>query len=93
MNDAEFRQAERDWHSFVAKLTEKLIDIDDTIPELPVKDVVSIPVIFVLRPGHDIWLITLSYLQIFRIYRDIRFTNDPTPYKVSKAGLRHACPT
>ena len=41
MHDAEFRQAEKDWHSFVAKLTERLIEIDDTIPELPVKDVVG----------------------------------------------------
>jgi hypothetical protein len=47
VNDAEFRQAERDWYSFVEKITEKLMDIDDTIPELPVKDVVSIPNIFV----------------------------------------------
>lgn len=56
MHDAEFRQAEKDWHSFVEKLTEKLVEeVDDTIPELPVKDVV------------------------FRIYRDVRFSNDPTP--------------
>ena len=40
MNDAEFRQAEKDWHSFVEKLTERLTEIDDTVPELPVKDVV-----------------------------------------------------
>ncbi|CZT24595.1 uncharacterized protein RCC_10320 [Ramularia collo-cygni] len=58
LHDAEFRQAEKDWHSFVEKLTERLVeDVDDTIPELPVKDVV------------------------FRIYRDIRFSSDPTPYK------------
>lgn len=41
MHDADFRASERDWHSFVDKLTERLIDIDDTVPELPVKDVVS----------------------------------------------------
>lgn len=40
MHDAEFRQAENDWKSFVEKLTEKLAEIDDTVPELPVKDVV-----------------------------------------------------
>ena len=40
MHDAVFRQAEKDWHSFVEKLTEKLIEVDDTIPELPYKDVV-----------------------------------------------------
>ena len=42
MHDPDFRQSERDWHAFVDKLTEKLIDIDDTIPELPVKDVVGL---------------------------------------------------
>ena len=41
VHDAQFRQSERDWHSFVEKLTEKLTEIDDTVPELPVKDVVS----------------------------------------------------
>jgi uncharacterized protein (DUF2461 family) len=39
-------------------LTQKIIEVDETIPELPFKDV------------------------NFRIYRDIRFSNDPTPYKV-----------
>ena len=41
MHDADFRASERDWHSFVDQITERLIDIDDTVPELPVKDVVS----------------------------------------------------
>ncbi|KAF2209280.1 hypothetical protein CERZMDRAFT_47237, partial [Cercospora zeae-maydis SCOH1-5] len=54
-HDSNFRQAEKDWHTFVEKMTETLGTIDDTIPELPVKDV------------------------IFRIYRDIRFSKDPTP--------------
>lgn len=40
VHDASFRQAERDWFSFVEKLTERVVEIDETIPELPVKDVV-----------------------------------------------------
>lgn len=40
-NDPDFRQSEKDWHSFVAKLTDRLGEIDETIPELPVKDIVS----------------------------------------------------
>ncbi|KAK5710910.1 hypothetical protein LTR17_018660 [Elasticomyces elasticus] len=40
VNDAEFRQAEKDWHSFVESLTERLVEIDYSVPELPVKDVV-----------------------------------------------------
>jgi uncharacterized protein (DUF2461 family) len=56
VHDAEFRQAEKDWHTFIEKLTEKVVEIvDDTIPELPVKDIA------------------------FRIYRDVRFSKDPTP--------------
>lgn len=42
VNDADFRQSEKDWHAFVDKVTERLIEIDDTVPELPVKDVVSL---------------------------------------------------
>ena len=57
VHDPDFRQSERDFKSFVECLTEKLIEKDETIPELPAKDVV------------------------FRIYRDIRFSKDPTPYK------------
>jgi uncharacterized protein (TIGR02453 family) len=58
VHDADFRQAENDWKSFVDALTERIIDsVDDTIPELPCKDL------------------------MFRIYRDVRFSKDPTPYK------------
>ena len=56
-HDADFRQSEKDFDSFIEKLTEKLIEKDETIPELPAKDVK------------------------FRIYRDVRFSSDPTPYK------------
>ncbi|KMU77364.1 hypothetical protein DIZ76_012681 [Coccidioides immitis] len=56
-HDSDYRTSQKDWEAFVEKLTEKIIEKDSTIPELPVKDVV------------------------FRIYRDVRFTNDPTPYK------------
>ncbi|KAI9809098.1 MAG: hypothetical protein M1825_002387 [Sarcosagium campestre] len=57
LHDVDFRQSEKDFDSFVDELTQKLIEKDDTIPELPVKDLK------------------------FRIYRDIRFSPDPTPYK------------
>ncbi|KAI8958120.1 hypothetical protein F5Y11DRAFT_337248 [Daldinia sp. FL1419] len=56
-NDGEYRRSLKDWESFVETLTEKIIEVDETIPWLPVKDVV------------------------FRIYRDIRFSKDQTPYK------------
>lgn len=52
VNDPEFRQAEKDWFSFVEKISEKLSEIDDTVPELPVKDVVGLNL--TVTPLHDI---------------------------------------
>ncbi|KAL4904696.1 hypothetical protein BDW74DRAFT_27773 [Aspergillus multicolor] len=57
-HDADYRYSKKDWDTFVETLTEKIIEQDSTIPELPAKDLV------------------------FRIHRDIRFSKDPTPYKV-----------
>lgn len=57
-HDGEYRRAWKDWISFVERTTETIIEADETIPELPAKDL------------------------IFRIYRDIRFSKNPTPYKV-----------
>ncbi|KAL9576228.1 MAG: hypothetical protein Q9203_007781, partial [Teloschistes exilis] len=37
-HDADYRQSKKDWDAFVEKMTEKIIEIDDTIPELPPKD-------------------------------------------------------
>ncbi|KAI1480921.1 hypothetical protein F4774DRAFT_376463 [Daldinia eschscholtzii] len=54
--DGEYRRSLKDWESFVETLTNRIIEADETIPWLPVKDVV------------------------FRIYRDIRFSKDQTPY-------------
>ena len=42
MYDADYRSSLKDWNSFVESLTEELTKIDDTVPELPLKDVVSI---------------------------------------------------
>ncbi|KAI1078142.1 hypothetical protein F5B20DRAFT_244141 [Whalleya microplaca] len=56
-HDKEYRRSLKDWESFVETLTQNIVEADETIPELPIKDV------------------------IFRIYRDIRFSKDPTPYK------------
>lgn len=57
MHDADYRASQSDWNSFVESLTEKIVKKDETIPELPPKDLT------------------------FRIYRDVRFSPDPTPYK------------
>ena len=57
LHDADYRQSKKDFDSFVDCLTESVIEKDDTIPELPAKDLT------------------------FRIYRDVRFSSDQTPYK------------
>jgi hypothetical protein len=41
-NDPDYRQSLADWNSFVEKLSERMTEIDDTIPELPVKDLVRL---------------------------------------------------
>lgn len=74
VHDPDYRTSWKDWESFVESLTERISEIDETIPELPPKDLVS------ACPMR-----TKAYvdaLQVFRIYRDVRFSNDPTPYKV-----------
>ncbi|KAK8166428.1 hypothetical protein IWX90DRAFT_212832 [Phyllosticta citrichinensis] len=40
MHDPDYRQSLKDFNSFVEHLTEKVIQADDTVPELPIKDVV-----------------------------------------------------
>ncbi|KAI9370652.1 hypothetical protein BJX61DRAFT_535429 [Aspergillus egyptiacus] len=39
-HDADYRNSKRDWDTFVETLTEKIIEQDSTIPELPAKDLV-----------------------------------------------------
>lgn len=41
VHDADFRTSWKDWESFVEALTEKIVEKDDTIPELPPKDLVQ----------------------------------------------------
>ncbi|PCH00120.1 Conserved hypothetical protein CHP02453 [Penicillium occitanis (nom. inval.)] len=40
-HDADYRASKKDWDTFVETLTEKIIEKDETIPELPAKDLVS----------------------------------------------------
>jgi hypothetical protein len=40
VHDPDYRQSWKDWESFVEALTEKITEIDDTVPELPPKDLV-----------------------------------------------------
>ncbi|KAL4883854.1 hypothetical protein BJY04DRAFT_183368 [Aspergillus karnatakaensis] len=39
-HDADYRTSKKDWDSFVQTLTEKITEQDETIPELPAKDLV-----------------------------------------------------
>lgn len=42
VHDPDYRQSWRDWESFVETLTEKISVIDETVPELPPKDLVRV---------------------------------------------------
>ncbi|PLB49206.1 hypothetical protein P170DRAFT_177580 [Aspergillus steynii IBT 23096] len=39
-HDADYQAARKDWESFVVSLSEKISDVDSTIPELPAKDMI-----------------------------------------------------
>ncbi|KAG6024035.1 hypothetical protein E4U41_001876, partial [Claviceps citrina] len=39
-HDGEYRRALQDWQSFVETATQTIIGVDETVPELPVKDVI-----------------------------------------------------
>lgn len=43
VHDPDYRASLNDWNSIVEVLTEKLCNIDSTVPELPVKDLVRQP--------------------------------------------------
>ncbi|KAL8958366.1 MAG: hypothetical protein Q9193_004563 [Seirophora villosa] len=79
VHDADYRQSKKDWDAFVEKMTEKMTELDETIPELPAKDLVRIDVqASCLKPMYEV----NNNDQTFRIYRDVRFSPDQTPYKV-----------
>jgi len=41
VHDPDYRTSWKDWESFVESVTERISELDDTIPELPPKDLVS----------------------------------------------------
>jgi hypothetical protein len=41
VHDPDYRVAVQDFNDFIGKLSDRIIKIDETIPELPVKDIVS----------------------------------------------------
>lgn len=42
VHDPDYRTSWKDWESFVDSVTERISEFDETIPELPPKDLVSI---------------------------------------------------
>jgi hypothetical protein len=42
-HDPDYRAALQDFTTFLEKLSEKVTEMDETIPELPVKDIVRTP--------------------------------------------------
>jgi len=52
VHDADYRQSQKDFNSFVDSLTEKVIEKDETIPELPHKDLVCLHSSSILKIPH-----------------------------------------
>ncbi|EKV09975.1 hypothetical protein PDIP_61990 [Penicillium digitatum Pd1] len=52
-HDADYRAAKKDFETFVGSLTPKIVEVDTTIPELPVKDLVGLRIFLssVLSPA------------------------------------------
>lgn len=42
VHDPDYRTSWKDWESFVESVTERISELDETIPELPPKDLVSL---------------------------------------------------
>ena len=50
MHDPEYRRALKDFQSFIECLSERITEIDDTIPELPTKDIVcKRPCLYIIK--------------------------------------------
>lgn len=41
VHDPDYRASQKDFNSFLEVLTQNVVEADDTVPELPVKDIVS----------------------------------------------------
>ena len=54
VHEVDFRTSEKDFDSFAGCLTEQIIDKDETIPELPVKDIVRLSVIPEICSGQQL---------------------------------------
>jgi hypothetical protein len=52
VHDKDYRVAKKDWDTFVESLTAKFMEKDETIPELPAKDLVCRPHTNILVPPH-----------------------------------------
>jgi hypothetical protein len=85
VHDPDYRASLADFNSFIEKLTEKVMEIDDTVPELPLKDIVS--AVHRNLQGFFIRPVVAKLHKVFRIHRDVRFSKDQTPYKVSRRAL------
>lgn len=56
VHDPDFRVSFQDFTTFAEKVSEKIIEADETIPELPVKDVVSV----------SDWIVTVRFTKMRR---------------------------
>ena len=61
-HDPDYRTSLQDFTTFLENLSEKVVEADDTIPELPVKDIVSLECYFLT-------MIHADYLDISHLSR------------------------
>jgi hypothetical protein len=97
VHDPDFRVAFQDFTTFTEKVSDKVIEADSTIPELPVKDVVGAHAHNIAyRPNVMPRSIEYTEVGIFKCLnvraaltepKDIRFSKDPTPYKVRRRPI------
>jgi hypothetical protein len=69
VHDADYRQSQKDFNSFVECLTEKIIEKDETIPELPPKDLVCFPSLSFYINEQDVTRVHhhIHYIYIYTI--------------------------
>lgn len=81
------------------RLSEKVIEADETIPELPVKDIVSKLLLLMETEPATNMARYFAFIEVHKMHLqlhsrwmfdrslDIRFSKDPTPYKVGYTTL------
>lgn len=82
VHDVDYRTSWKDWESFVESLTEKIVEKDDTIPELPPKDLVRASK---AAPGE------LAYIDKYRSLGCIEMFDSAPIQHLTRSKLHNFC--